>query len=252
VSSQAVDIVSVIAADCGVDGDVVLRAARVLGAGQVIAMPTDTVYGLAAAIDRRDAIERLYAIKGRPAEKAIPVLIADPADVSRLTPRLSTMAVRLARAFWPGALTLVLPALPGLPPGVTALSSDEIETVAVRVPDNPVALAIIAAAGGALAVTSANRSGEAPAVEAREVSGLGLPPPLLIVDGGRAPGGLPSTIVAATSERLEILREGAIPASAVSAALAGIEPRTGGGAPAGYDQLMMREQAGNDSPESTA
>ena len=250
-NSQAVEIASVTAADSGVNAAVVLRAARALRAGQVIAVPTDTVYGLAAAIDRPDAIAQLYAIKGRPGEKAIPVLIADPADVSRLTAHLSALAVRLARAFWPGALTLVLPALPGLPTGVTTLSKVGVETVAIRAPDNPVARAIIAAAGGALAVTSANRSGEAPAVEAREVSELGLPRPLLVVDGGRAPGGMPSTIVVATTERLEILREGAIPESAVRAALADIEQMIGDGARAGYDERVTRRHVGDSRPEPT-
>jgi L-threonylcarbamoyladenylate synthase len=251
VNSQAVEIASVTVADSGVDAAVVLRAARALRAGQVIAVPTDTVYGLAAAIDRPDAIAQLYAIKGRPGEKAIPVLIADPADVSRLTSHLSALAIRLARAFWPGALTLVLPALPGLPTGVTTLSKDGVETVAIRAPDNLVARAIIAAAGGALAVTSANRSGEAPAVEAREVSELGLPRPLLVIDGGRAPGGMPSTIVVATTERLEILREGAIPESAVRAALADTEQMIGDGARAGYDERMTRQQMGDSRPEPT-
>lgn len=242
---------SVIASDPGVSADVVLRAARALRDGQVIAIPTDTVYGLAAAIDRPDAIERLYIIKGRPAEKAIPVLIADPADVSTLTSHLSVTAARLATAFWPGALTLVVPARSGLPPGVTTVTSEGIQTVAVRAPDNPAARAIIAAAGGALAVTSANRSGAAPAIEAREVRRLELPQPLLVVDGGRAPGGVPSTIVAVTAERAEVLREGAIPASAIREALADIEPMTEGRAPAGYDQRMMG-QAGSDSPEMTS
>jgi L-threonylcarbamoyladenylate synthase len=250
VSSRAVDVTLATAADSGVDANVVLRAARALRAGQVVAIPTDTVYGLAAAIDQPDAIARLYTLKGRPTEKAIPVLIADPAHVSSLTPHLSATAERLARAFWPGALTLVIPALPNLPPGVTTLTSDGIKTVAVRVPDNPMARAIIAAAGGALAVTSANRSGRPPAVEARQVCGLELQVPLLIVDGGRAPGGRPSTIVVATTERPEILREGAIPASAISAALADVEPVNGDWAPAGYDQQMMGQQAGDDLPET--
>jgi L-threonylcarbamoyladenylate synthase len=252
VNSQAVFGPSVIVSDSGISADGVLRAARALRDGQVIAIPTDTVYGLAAAIDRPDAIERLYTIKGRPTEKAIPVLIADPADVSTLTPHLSATAVRLATAFWPGALTLVVLALPGLPSGVTTVTSGGIKTVAVRVPDNSVARAIIAAAGGALAVTSANRSGAAPAIEAREVRGLGLPQPLLVVDGGPAPGGMPSTIVAATAERAEILREGAIPASAISAALADIKPMSEDRAPAGYDQRMMGKQVGSDSPETTS
>jgi L-threonylcarbamoyladenylate synthase len=250
VSSRGADVRSAIAADSGVDADVVLRAADALRAGQVIAIPTDTVYGLAAALDQPDAIERLYSLKGRPAEKAIPVLIADRAHVSLLTPCLSATAERLAWVFWPGALTLVVSGLPGLPPGVTTITSDGIKTVAVRVPDNPVARAIIAAAGGALAVTSANRSGGEPAVEAGEVRELELPVPLLIVDGGRAPGGRPSTIVDATTETPEILREGAIPAFAVSAALADIEPMNGDMAPAGYDQQMMGQQTGDDLPET--
>lgn len=226
-SARAVQIASAAAGDSEVIADVVRRAARALRSGEVIAIPTDTVYGLAAAIDRPDAIERVYTLKGRPTEKAIPVLIADPAHVSRLTPRMPRMAARLAHAFWPGALTLVLPALPDLPNGVTTLTPDGIETVAVRVPDNPLARAIIAVAGGALAVTSANRSGAPPAVEAREVDDLGLPRPLFVVDGGRAPGGTPSTIVLATTERPEILRQGAIPMTAISAALADSTPVTG-------------------------
>jgi L-threonylcarbamoyladenylate synthase len=216
----------------------------------VVAIPTDTVYGFAAAIDRPDAIDRLYAIKGRPADKAIPVLIADLSHVDRLTPRLTTTASHLALAFWPGALTLVLPAMSDLPPGVTALTGDGTRTVAVRVPDNALARAIIAAAGGALAVTSANRSGAPPAVEARDVSMLELAPPLLIVDGGRAPGGVPSTIVAATTENPEILREGAIPASSIAAAVAQKEPITGAKARARYDQRMMGQDPG-DSREAT-
>ena len=223
-SPPAVHNASAAEADSGFNVDVVRRAARALRDGQVIAIPTDTVYGLAAAIGRPDAIERLYAIKGRPAEKAIPVLIADPAHVYRLTPRLSATAVRLARDFWPGALTLVVPALPGLPPRVTTLTSDGTMTVAVRVPDNLVARAITAAAGGALAVTSANRSGAAPAVEGREVRELRLPGSLLVIDGGRTPGGMASTIVAATTERPEVLREGAIPVTAIAVALADVAP----------------------------
>jgi L-threonylcarbamoyladenylate synthase len=232
------------------DADVVIRAADALRAGEVVAIPTDTVYGLAAALDRPDAIDRLYAIKGRPAEKTIPVLISETTHVHMLTPRLSATVAHLARSFWPGALTLVLPALPDLPPGVTALAGDGVQTVAARVPDNRLARAIIAAAGGALAVTSANRSGAAPAVEAREVIQLGLSQPLLVIDGGRAPGGVPSTIVRTTSERPEILREGAVPAWAIVAAFAEIEPGPGDQERARYDQ-RMKEDERNDLSEAT-
>jgi L-threonylcarbamoyladenylate synthase len=241
--------------DPGDEVDLVHRAAHELRTGHVVAIPTDTVYGFAAAIDRPEAIDRLYAIKGRPAEKAIPVLIADLSHVDRLTPRLTGTAEHLARTFWPGALTLVLPAMPNLPQRVTALSGDGMPTVAVRVPGNALARAIIAAAGGALAVTSANRSGGPPAVEARDVTALELAQPLLIVDGGRAPGGVPSTIVSVTAETPVILREGAIPASSIAAAVARAvakkEPISEAEAGPRYDQRMMRQNRG-DPREATS
>jgi L-threonylcarbamoyladenylate synthase len=241
--------VGTVTAESGVDADVVARAAHALRAGQVIVIPTDTVYGLAAAIDKPEAIDRLYAIKGRPDEKAIPVLISDPEHVQKLSSHLSAIAAHLAQSFWPGALTLVLPALPDLPRGVTDVTGDGLKTVAIRVPDNALARAIIAAAGGALAVTSANRSGAAPAVEARQVDGFGLGQPLLVIDGGRAAGGVPSTIVLATSEQPQILREGAISESAIAKVLAEMEAASSDDLRARYD-LRMREQERNDVPEA--
>jgi L-threonylcarbamoyladenylate synthase len=248
VSSRAVHV-GTATTGSGVDADVIARAAHALRAGQVVAIPTDTVYGLGAAIDRPDAIDRLYVIKGRPDEKAIPVLISHPEHVRTLSPRLSATAARLARSFWPGALTLVVPALPDLPRGVTDINGDGVRTVAVRVPDNALARAIIAAVGGALAVTSANRSGAPPAVEAREVDGFELSQPLLVIDGGRSPGGVPSTIVLATSEQPEILREGAISASAIAAAIEGVEATHSGDEWARYDQRMT-ERERSDAPEA--
>jgi tRNA A37 threonylcarbamoyladenosine synthetase subunit TsaC/SUA5/YrdC len=120
------------------------------------------------------------------------------------------------------------------------------------VPDDELARAIIAAAGGALAVTSANRSGAAPAVEAREVNRLGLAQPLLIVDGGQAPGGVPSTIVAVTTEALEVLREGAIPASAIAAAVADVDPVASAEVRARYDHHKMQEHERSDARETTS
>lgn len=236
-------------ADSTVDADLVARAAIALRRGQVVAIPTDTVYGLAAAIDRPEAIERLYAIKGRPDEKAIPVLISEAEHIERLSPHVSMMAVRLARTFWPGALTLVLQGRPDLPSSVTAVTGDGLRTVAVRVPDNAMARAIIAAAGGALAVTSANRSGAAPAVEARDVAEFACSQPMLVIDGGRAPGGVPSTIVRVTGEQPEILRQGAISASIIAEALAGTEVAPGDDERAGYD-LRMTERERNNLPEA--
>lgn len=233
-------------ADSAVDSDLIARAANALRAGQVVAIPTDTVYGLAAAIDQ-EAIERLYAIKGRPDGKAIPVLISEPGHMLKLSPRLSGIAERLARAFWPGALTLVLQGRPDLPQKVTDITGDGQRTVAVRVPDNAMARAIITAAGGALAVTSANRSGEVPAVEADEVHRFELCEHLLVIDGGRAPGGVPSTIVRTTGEHAEILREGAISASAIAAALAGSEAGSGDDDWARYDLRMIEQERNNTS-----
>jgi L-threonylcarbamoyladenylate synthase len=238
-----------VTAESGVDADVVARAAHALRAGQVIVIPTDTVYGLAAAVNKPEAIDRLYAIKERPNVKAIPVLISEPEHVQELSSHLSAIAAHLAQSFWPGALTLVLPALPDLPRGVTDVTGDGLKTVAIRVPDNALARAIIAAAGGALAVTSANRSGAAPAVEARQVDGFGLGQPLLVIDGGRAPGGVPSTIVLATSEQPQILREGAISESAIAKVLAEMEAASSDDLRARYD-LRMREQERNDVPEA--
>jgi L-threonylcarbamoyladenylate synthase len=128
--------------------------------------------------------------------------------------------------------------------------SDGLRTVAVRVPDNAMARAIIAATGGALAVTSANRSGETPAVEACEVPELGFSQPVLVIAGGRAPGGVPSTIVRVTGEQLKILREGAISASAIAAALASSEANPVEHVWAQYD-LRMTERERNRLPEAT-
>jgi L-threonylcarbamoyladenylate synthase len=249
VSSRAVNV-GMLTTDTEVDAEVVARAARALRAGEVIAIPTDTVYGLAAAIDQPAAIDRLYSTKGRPEEKAIPVLISDPDDVQRLSPLLSATAMRLAQTFWPGALTLVLPGMPDLPRGVIDVTADGLQTVAVRLPDSALARAIIAAAGGALAVTSANRSGAAPAVEAGEVDRIEFSQPVLVIDGGRCPGGVPSTIVRITREQPEILREGAISASAIAAALVGTEPTPGAAVRARYD-LRMTESERNNAPEAS-
>jgi L-threonylcarbamoyladenylate synthase len=220
------------------ESHLIRQASAALRAGEVVVIPTDTVYGLAAAVDRPDALSRLYALKKRPRAKAIPVLLSDPSQVDQVSTGLSKMAKRLALSFWPGGLTLVLPALSHLPSHVTSIASDGLRTVAVRVPDHPLACAIIRASGGALAVTSANESGKAPALEAWEAAALGASPPILVIDGGRVPKGIPSTVVLATGAGAVILREGAISAAAIAAALGDHDMVSGGGASAGYDQPM--------------
>ena len=178
------------------------RALQVLQAGGLVAFPTDTVYGLGALAFNGHAVEALYAAKDRPVEKAIPVLIADSTDLRKIAAAIPGMADRLAARFWPGPLTLVVPKHPGLPEAV----SDK-PTVGVRVPDHPVALALLRAAGP-MAVTSANLSGLPGPGTAQEVLAQIGPRIALILDGGRTPRGVASTVVDCTASEPVILREG--------------------------------------------
>ena len=207
----------------GDNPDAVERAAAALHEGAVIAIPTDTVYGLAAALDQPAALHRLYRLKDRHGEKAIPVLISDIHFLDTLTQRLPRAARRLAMRYWPGPLTVVCMAIPGLPPQVTS-SVDAQRTVAVRLPDHELARAIVRAAGGRLAVTSANTAGEPPAQSAAECAELAGGTPDLIVDGGRSPIGVPSTIVSLVDRVPVVLREGAISGSDVEMVMQGRLP----------------------------
>jgi L-threonylcarbamoyladenylate synthase len=180
------------------------RALRVLAAGGLVAFPTDTVYGLGADLAKPEAVERLYLSKGRERQKAIAVLIASMEDLGRVAKDPPQAALRLASHFWPGALTLILAAQPHLGSSISPNA-----TVGVRVPDHAVARALLSAFGP-LAVTSANPSGAANARTAQEVvSTLGGKIDL-ILDGGKTPGGRPSTVVDCTATELRILREGPI------------------------------------------
>ncbi|MBI4769820.1 MAG: threonylcarbamoyl-AMP synthase [Chloroflexi bacterium] len=190
------------------------HAADVLRYGGLVAFPTDTVYGVGAPAFDEVTVSRLYTIKGRSTDKAIAVLLASADDLPRVTAGLNPMAQRLARAFWPGPLTLVVARHPDLPQEV---SHDQ--TVGVRVPDHPTALALLAATGP-LAVTSANRSGEKNPLSAADVlAGLRNRFDLLL-DGGRTPGGAPSTVVDCLGSAPRILRSGPISEEQLLAALA--------------------------------
>lgn len=197
------------------DPSAVARVAAALRSGHVAAIPTDTVYGLAAALDRPHAIARLYGLKSRPREKAIPVLLADAAELEKIAAAVPPGARALIDRFWPGALTVVVPALPALPDEVTSVAAG-VRTVAVRVPDHQVARDVLAAVGGALAVTSANRSGEPPALDAQAVLRLGDAAPDVVLDGGPAPLRHASTVVLAIGAEIVVLREDAIPASTIA------------------------------------
>jgi L-threonylcarbamoyladenylate synthase len=186
----------------------------VLVHGGLVAFPTDTVYGLASLPFQPQFIERLYVVKGRSSLKAIAILIGDLAQVDQITASLNPMALRLAEKFWPGPLTLVVRRLPSLP---VALSPDD--TIGVRMPDHPVPLALMRQAGP-LAVTSANLSGRENAITAREVLDQLRGRIHLVLDGGRVPGGIPSTVVDCTGEQLIVLRKGPVTLESLQAVLA--------------------------------
>ena len=196
-------------------------AIRTLRAGGVVAIPTDTVYGIGVALETPGGIERLFAAKQRPPDKAIALLLADAEQASEIGD-MTPAAHALAHAFWPGGLTLVVPRREDvpLPAALTggALAPGAIPTVGLRVPDHDAPRAL-ARALGPLPTTSANRSGEpelrdADAIEAELGAALDL-----ILDGGPATGGPASTVVDCTGETPVIRREGAIAVARIEAIL---------------------------------
>lgn len=179
-------------------------ALDVLNRNGLIAFPTDTVYGLAALAFNQDSIERLYVVKGRNHTKAIGLLISKLEHLDQVTLDVSDTAHRLADRFWPGPLTLVLKRHPSLP---KVLAPEP--TIGVRIPDHPDALELMNISGP-LAVTSANLSGQSPACSAKDVLDQLKGRVHLVLDGGPAPCGVPSTVVDCTTPNLELLREGPI------------------------------------------
>lgn len=177
-------------------------AAAALRRGEVIAIPTETYYGLAAAALDETALERVLALKGRGAEKTLSILI-EPAMLSQLVSDVSPAAQQLIDRHWPGPLTLALPAKPGLPP---ALVQDG--CVAVRVSPDPTARAVVQAFGAPVTATSANPSGLPPCRTAAEVRAYFRD--LLIIGEGPTPGGAPSTLARVRGDHIEVLRPGPI------------------------------------------
>jgi L-threonylcarbamoyladenylate synthase len=188
-------------------------ALKILQSGDIVAFPTDTVYGLGALAFNNEAIEGIYTAKDRPIEKAIPILIGDLSDLNQVTEDIPNMALRFATRFWPGPLTCVVPKKKTLPQAVSATP-----TVAVRIPDHPDARALLRAAGP-MAVTSANISGQASPSTALEVYEQLNKRISLILDGGKTKGGIPSTLVDCTGKEPVILREGPITLAELLAAL---------------------------------
>ena len=182
------------------------EAVRVIVDGGVIALPTDTLYGLGADPFRPDAVARVFAVKGRVAERALPLIAADADQVADRLGILPELAGRLASRFWPGPLTLLLTAPAVMAPAVSGGTG----TVGVRIPSHAVARALCHACGSPLTATSANVSGAGPSADPDEVERTLGDRIDLLVDAGTTPGGPPSTIVDTTGASPRLVREGAI------------------------------------------
>ncbi len=199
-----------------------------LRGGGIVALPTDTVYGISVALGTAGGVERLFEVKRRPPERAVMVLV-DALDQAAGIVDVPA-AARALTALWPGGLTLVLPVRPGasLPRALTAGTS----TLGVRVPDHPVPRQL-AREIGPLPTTSANPSGAPDARSADDVVASLGDRIDLVIDGGRSPGGVPSTVVDCTAEPVRILRPGAIPVERIADLLdeAGIAHELGRGSP---------------------
>ncbi len=195
-------------------------AAILLRDGGVVAYPTDTVYGLGAAVYDREAVSNLFALKGRGRSQGVPVLIASESQLAEVAAQVPDAALALAERFWPGALTLVMHRSPRLEPLVTGGG----DTVAVRLPDHPCPLALVSALGAPITGTSANRHGGPEPTAAEEVQRQLGSRLTLVLDGGPSPGAVPSTIVDVTAPTPLLVRAGAIPLDELRAVCEVAEP----------------------------
>ena len=203
------------------------RAVEVLLGGGVVAFPTDTVYGVGALPTEESAIDRIYTMKGRPRTRALIIHVHDRGALEAIADSVPEYARQLAEAFWPGALTLVLPRGKAVPPFVTG----ERPTVGLRMPNHPVAMRLLQALNQSsntavgIAAPGANRFGDEPAATAQEVvarlgaPGSGESSPDMILDGGACPGKVPSTILDCTGEWPRVLRRGATSVQAIEEAI---------------------------------
>ncbi len=183
------------------------KGIRILRQGGLVAFPTDTVYGLGACYNLPDAVEKVYAVKNRPRNMPLPLLLADILQIAEITGTIPPVARQLIAHFFPGALTIVLPRSSLVPDVVTAGGA----TVGIRIPAHPVPVALAKGLGMPIIGTSANLSGKPSPLTAAEVHGQLGNKVDLIIDGGRCPGGKESTIIDVTGEIPVVRREGAIP-----------------------------------------
>lgn len=189
----------------------VAEAAEILGRGGLVVMPTETVYGIAADAMSAEAVERLRRVKGRPDTKPLPVMVSGAGDLDRLASCVPQEARRVAAAFWPGPLTIVLPAAGVVGEHVHAGTG----SVGLRAPDHPVAQAVLGAFGAPLVLTSANLSGEPEASDARTALTSLDGRVDLILDAGPCRLGRPSTVLDLSGGPPRVLREGAVTVAAL-------------------------------------
>ncbi len=209
------------ATDQATDPELQIRAAVVmLRVGGVICFPTDTLYALGADPFDVGAVERIHRAKGRDHEKPLPVLLADIEQLTQVAIDVPDNAWKLARRYWPGALTMVVKRSPD----ISEIVSGGLTTLAVRVPDHPIARKLIREFGRPVIGTSANRAGGADSHSLDDVLRELGPWLDYAVGEGTLPAGQPSTIVDLTASHPQVLREGAIPADEVMAAIADSEP----------------------------
>lgn len=218
----------------------IASAVRALRDGELVAFPTETVYGLGADATNPAALRQVFALKGRPSHHPLIVHLADASALPAWAHAVPAAAARLAARFWPGPLTLVLPRAEHVLPLVTGGQ----DTVALRVPAHPLAQALLRAFGGALAAPSANRFGRLSPTSAAHVRAEFGAAVRIVLDGGECALGLESTIVACMDDRVRVLRPGLITRSQLQAvvgpALSGPEPgapRVPGALPAHYAPL---------------
>jgi L-threonylcarbamoyladenylate synthase len=187
-----------------IDPDAIQIAVEIIMAGGTVVFPTDTVYGLGCSAFSDLAIDQLFAIKDRHQDQAIAVLLGSIDQLSDVTEFPSQTALELAKTHWPGALTLVVPRHPKMPGNLSPLPN-----LGVRIPNHPLALSLLQAVGP-LAVTSANLSGRGNTTTAEEVLSQLEGRVDLVLDGGKTPGGVPSTVVDMTGEKPVVLRQGPV------------------------------------------
>jgi L-threonylcarbamoyladenylate synthase len=201
-----------------INAEIIAQAAALIRAGQLVAFPTETVYGLGANAFDSEAVARIFAAKGRPANDPVIVHVARREQLAEITPFVPALAHRLIEAFWPGPLTLVLARGSSIPPNVSA----GLPTVAVRMPAHPVALALIAAAARPIAAPSANLFAHtSPTTAAHVLDDLNERIPL-ILDGGPTLVGLESTILDVSGDSPRLLRPGGLSLDSISRLLPGV------------------------------